>query len=67
MTNIETDESVDRITENFETEETEEIETSVTYNARIMSETYKIHSEKLNEVLLQFMDEEKLMKSVDVS
>ena len=67
MTNIETDESVDRITENFETEETEEIETSETYKARMMSETYKIHNEKLNEVLLQFMDEEELIKSIEVS
>ena len=67
MTYIDVNDSVDGITENLGTEQAEEIEVSETYKARMMSDTYKIHNEKLNEVLLQFMDENELMKSFDVS
>ena len=67
MTNIDADDSVDRITENFETEEAEEEVRSASFLKRIERDSYKIFNEKLNEVLLQFMNEEELMNSIDVS
>ena len=64
MTYIDADESVDRITENFETEEAEEVLHSASFLKRIERDSYMIFNENLNEVLLQFMDEEELMNSM---
>ena len=64
MTYIDADDSVDLITENFETEEVEEEVHSASFLKRIERDSYKIFNEKLNEVLLQFMDEEELMNSM---